>query len=409
MRVVQTVKFGMTDSIHQLSFCHYAVHDPLLKGPHAFPDANYFRYEHLIATLGTVSDALECENLKPHVVDYELPIKAAGVLHDLGHPDFSHTFEDLLEKSHEVTTYGIITKGEIADALNEADLDPEIVADIATNLHGNYREFHDIVANSDRVTYQQKDSKLARINPGFWPERILKTFDIDGNKFYFNAPTMRDLEEIYHMKENRIQLSEILYGSPSNRSGVSMVKEAGEIALREGVITEYDVFNLSQKQLLRKMLNGLRKKELERARKITEYLLRHTLFWPLITVTFTPEAYKEVKEIRFNYDKRFELESRLEKEFGCIVLIDSDVLPKVDRGEILAKVREIDRKKKKPIREWDPIKFSRQEEYHERLERTVMVLFEPAKIRDRKVCKEKTLGITGWKGKKLEGKLEMVL
>jgi len=118
-----------------------------------FPGANHTRLEHSLGTFhiaGMMASALELPT------EEKRRVLAAALLHDLGHPPFSHTLEAVIEDrlglTHMDLTRSIIfgdskvvpdsakdvlgEMGPISELLDAAGIDPEVVADIIVSPSG---------------------------------------------------------------------------------------------------------------------------------------------------------------------------------------------------------------------------------------------------------------------------------
>ena len=85
-----------------------------------YPGANHTRFEHSIGTLALAGKM--CEELGIGE-DRAAKVRAAALLHDVGHVAFSHESEQVIMRklgTHEEVGKRIITKGEIADILSES-------------------------------------------------------------------------------------------------------------------------------------------------------------------------------------------------------------------------------------------------------------------------------------------------
>ena len=125
--------------IHQLGLAHLV-----------FPGANHTRLEHSLGTYHIASKL--CSSLEIDPLD-QMEVRAAAMLHDIGHTPFSHTLEEVIHhrlgKDHMDISRDIIVGDympykdrdtevvgsipPLPDVLRGAGLDPERVADLVTS------------------------------------------------------------------------------------------------------------------------------------------------------------------------------------------------------------------------------------------------------------------------------------
>ncbi len=178
-----------------------------------FPGANHTRLEH---SIGAYHVAEKMANQLELSTDEKKSVKAAALLHDLGHAPFSHTLEFMIEnetgKDHMDITQEII-KGErkieervhptIPEILEEHGIDPEMVAGLIKektesikitnmNVHegqkyfGEERYLYQMIHGSldvDQLDYLLRDSHYTGAAHGVIDlERLMQTVEIhNGN------------------------------------------------------------------------------------------------------------------------------------------------------------------------------------------------------------------------------------
>ncbi len=174
-----------------------------------FPGANHTRLEHSIGTYGVANKMSIGLNLKDEERDL---VMAAALLHDLGHPPFSHTLESILENQTgmdhmDITKEFIIGKRSIeardtpliSDILEKYDISPERVADLVKgkddtkkisdfSVHENQKYFGDEKylyqmihgpLDADQLDYLLRDSHYTGALHGVIDiERLLQTMEI---------------------------------------------------------------------------------------------------------------------------------------------------------------------------------------------------------------------------------------
>jgi len=165
LALVGTEAFQRLWGIRQTGFAHLV-----------FPGANHTRLEH---SLGTYSVAGRvAERLGLDRGDSDL-VRAAALLHDLGHGPFSHTFdgpmEEVLGHGHEARSRALITgstgDGSIPDILERAALAPAGVADLVDPLSRGrrpavLREILHGAIDADRIDYLQRDAHYTGVAHG---------------------------------------------------------------------------------------------------------------------------------------------------------------------------------------------------------------------------------------------------
>lgn len=194
-RILNTPEMQRMGQIHQLGLANLV-----------FPGANHTRLEHMLGTFHLASRFREALGIDGWERDILL---ASALVHDVGHPPFSHTFEDVLRKrlrvDHMELTAGVI-RGDvdivpeaehnavknlprITECIERLSLDPGQVALIVMSEKGVKgippyitSLIHGPV-DVDQLDYLMRDSYFTGVATGrVDADRIIRTSEIAGNR-----------------------------------------------------------------------------------------------------------------------------------------------------------------------------------------------------------------------------------
>lgn len=172
--------------IRQLGFSHLV-----------YPGANHSRYEHSLGTMhlaGSMASHLELDE------EDRLLVKAAGLLHDVGHGPFSHATESLMEeycgRGHQDISH-IVTKRNVSEALCSAGIDPAEICEIVNGEHPLAGIIHGDL-DVDRMDYLMRDAHYTGVPYGTVdPDRLIHS-------------TAYTAESGLHLRESGINSAESL-------------------------------------------------------------------------------------------------------------------------------------------------------------------------------------------------------
>ena len=174
-----------------------------------FQSAEHSRFVHSLGVYQVVRRMLETECLTNTLSDYDkLCVMCAGLLHDIGHGPFSHSFEGVFEENHEdMTVRMILEESEVHDILVSLYKQlPQDVASIIQHTHPN-RILIQMVSSqldADRMDYLLRDSYMSGTTYGhFDMSRILRTMRIRDKKIVYKESGVQAIENYilarYHM------------------------------------------------------------------------------------------------------------------------------------------------------------------------------------------------------------------
>ncbi len=174
-----------------------------------FQSAEHSRFVHSLGVYQVVRRMLETECLTNALSDYDkLCVMCAGLLHDIGHGPFSHSFEGVFEENHEdMTVRMILEESEVHDILVSLYKQlPQDVASIIQHTHPN-RILIQMVSSqldADRMDYLLRDSYMSGTTYGhFDMSRILRTMRIRDRKIVYKESGVQAIENYilarYHM------------------------------------------------------------------------------------------------------------------------------------------------------------------------------------------------------------------
>ena len=122
-----------------------------------YPSANHTRFEHSLGVYHLASEALSHLGIEGRQAER---VRAAALLHDIGHTPFSHNTEQVLErhtgKSHD-DVHDLVRGGEVERVLVAHDLDPDQVADLIAG-EGELGQLVSGELDVDRMDYLVRDA-----------------------------------------------------------------------------------------------------------------------------------------------------------------------------------------------------------------------------------------------------------
>jgi HD superfamily phosphohydrolase len=122
-----------------------------------YPSANHTRFEHSLGVYHLASEALDHLAVAGRTAER---VRAAALLHDVGHSPFSHNVERLLYrrtgKLHD-DVGGLLASGRVGAVLRDHDLDPAAVAGLVAG-EGRYGQLVSGELDVDRMDYLVRDA-----------------------------------------------------------------------------------------------------------------------------------------------------------------------------------------------------------------------------------------------------------
>ncbi|AKU80298.1 HD domain-containing protein [Spiroplasma turonicum] len=177
-------------------------------GQFVFPSASHTRFSHSIGVYHVICKFLENESVFKSLNSNEIKaLKCAGLLHDIGHGPFSHSFEKVINQKHEEFSKRIIHEDyEINNILNKYSINPKEVTDIIEGKHKNL-VLSNLVSSqidADRIDYLLRDSIGAGVNYSKLDlQWIIRHTMVHDNKIVFPEKTVNSIEHFllgrYHM------------------------------------------------------------------------------------------------------------------------------------------------------------------------------------------------------------------
>jgi HD superfamily phosphohydrolase len=171
--IIDSPIFQRLRKIHQLSFCYLVYHG-----------AEHSRFGHSLGVMHLASELydsvmLNTEELGTDSARYdehdEKTLRMAALLHDVGHPPFSHGLErEPAFASHEDSSTALI-EGPLAESIRAGSLDPTEVSDLVQGRSDPKKPYLAKMLNSqldaDRMDYLTRDSHYTGVLYG--------VFDLD--------------------------------------------------------------------------------------------------------------------------------------------------------------------------------------------------------------------------------------
>lgn len=201
---------------------------------YVYPGAINTRFEHSLGVMHLAG--LMGERLAEYIGrEVSTELRAAGLLHDIGHGPFSHSFESILREktgmSHEDVSVLLIQKTEISDIMNRHGLN---VSDICDLIKGKYRRksLSKVINSSvdaDKMDYTVRDSYHTGAGYSVDIHRIaINVMEVEGDLVIH----MRALEAVESLLMARLLSFRTIYYHKTSR-GVQLMLELAMKSIAE--------------------------------------------------------------------------------------------------------------------------------------------------------------------------------
>ena len=236
MRLVDTRVFQRLRYVRQLGLAYLV-----------YPGATHSRFEHALGahhlartTLGLLAERGELAD----VPDEECTVvRAAALLHDVGHYPFSHALEEIGALHHEEVARPLITQGEIADVLREhvaADAPERVLALIRGVSESPLQGLISGSLDLDKIEYLKRDALMCGVPYGeIDVDRLTNSLVLVADP-ESGRPTVGILEKGLSALESllfaKYQMYRNVYWHHAVRSATAMYKRLVGDALSAGAI-----------------------------------------------------------------------------------------------------------------------------------------------------------------------------
>jgi len=198
---------------------------------HVYPSANHTRFEHSLGVYHLAVQALN--NLGIGGVERDT-VRAAALLHDVGHTPFSHNIEDMIEsyvgKRHDEVDD--ILEGGIAETLEERALSPDRVAGLIRG-EGKYGQLVSGELDVDRMDYLVRDAHHTGVPYGIIDnQRLVLELDFVDDELVLAEGNVQTGEALLIA---RALMHPTVYSHHVARISEAMLKRATRRLIKEGV------------------------------------------------------------------------------------------------------------------------------------------------------------------------------
>jgi len=242
VRLAGTSSFLRLGRIHQLAHSHMV-----------YPGAVHTRLEHSLGTLyisGRIAEQLKLKDQS------RAAVRAAALLHDVGHGPYSHLFEGVMQSlgatdfDHEAVTRMIVARDtEIADALGE------IQGEVLEILGGKAGLLSHIISGGldcDKLDYLRRDAHHTGVSYGVFDiERILRSVCAvrsAGEDYLAVEWKGKDALENYRLA--RYSMHAQVYEHKTRLIADDLFVRAVTLAAEEGVVQKGDLLSTDAERFL---------------------------------------------------------------------------------------------------------------------------------------------------------------
>ncbi len=228
-----------------------------------YPGATHSRFEHALGayhlarrTLRMLEEAGELGRVAPEECAI---VRAAALLHDVGHYPFSHALEEIGAPHHESVAQPILSRGEVADKLRQ------IAPDAPSRVHALIRgdsgsPLQGLISGSldlDKIEYLKRDALMCGVPYGeIDVDRLLASLTLlehPESGALVVGVREKGLSALESLLFAKYQMYRNVYWHHAVRSATAMYKRLVNDALRAGVVTGDELASFTDEGLLHRL------------------------------------------------------------------------------------------------------------------------------------------------------------
>ncbi len=212
-----------------------------------YPSANHTRFEHSLGVYHLASSALEGLGIEGRQAER---LRAAAILHDIGHTPFSHNIEGIVARRtgrmHDEVE-DLISEGEIARELALYDIDPSAVADLIAGEAG----FGQLISGEldvDRMDYLVRDAHHTGVPYGTIDTgRLVRELRFVDGELVLAAGNVQTAESLLVA---RSLMNPVVYNHHVARISKAMLRRGTEQLLEDGELSAGTLRRMDDPDLL---------------------------------------------------------------------------------------------------------------------------------------------------------------
>jgi hypothetical protein len=198
-----------------------------------YPSANHTRFEHSLGVYHLAEEALGHLGVEGKNADR---VRAASLLHDVGHAPFSHNTEELVErytgKMHD-EVHDLVETGEVARVLELNDLDPARVADLIAG-EGRFGQLVSGELDVDRMDYLVRDAHHTGVPYGTIDNgRLVRALRFVGDSLVLGEGNVQSAESLLLA---RALMNPTVYNHHVARISKAMLRRGSARLLESGAV-----------------------------------------------------------------------------------------------------------------------------------------------------------------------------
>lgn len=269
LRLIDTPVFQRLRYVRQLGWAYLV-----------YPGATHARFEHALGAWHLAGVALqrldEGGALAGIEAEERAVVRAAALLHDVGHYPFSHALEEIGAPHHEEVARPLITQGDVAAILGE--IAPDAPTRVLALMRGTSASpLQGLISGSldlDKIEYLKRDALMCGVPYGeIDVDRLINALTIATDPVTSQpaiAVREKGLSALESLLFAKYQMYRNVYWHHAVRSATSMYKRLVDDAITSGVLHVRDLAYFSDEALLHTLeerwpsalLHGLRHRRL---------------------------------------------------------------------------------------------------------------------------------------------------